>query len=325
MFRLAEIEDTIRIEPANMGKDRVQALTDEINRKYANMVLQGVGLCIFLFDFVTASEGKVRWGDGCLYHHCTFRMLLFRPFIGEVLQGRIKSSDEDGIRISLEFFDDIYVPSHLMPDISAFDHHERAWFWVYQPPPDPETGEFPAGRITDPYSTDPQDRLYLHANEQIRFAVEEEFFNDPEPGPGAVGSGLAEGARIGGGAFAPPPPPSTGLTPAPTAVNAGGAAVTPGAPGVGPASAQGGNVASAAGPAPGEAGTGPNLSASDVAPAPAAYIERLAPYIIVSSIAVQGLGHPGWWDDNQGQDEADAGMEDVNGDYAENGDEYDAT
>ncbi|KAK0521297.1 DNA-directed RNA polymerase III complex subunit Rpc25 [Tilletia horrida] len=292
MFRLSEIEDTIRIEPSNMEKDRVEALTEEINRKYSNRVLQGVGLCMFLFDFVKAGEGIVRWGDGCLYHHCTFRMMVFRPFAGEVLQGRIMSANEEGIR---KFFDDMYVPPQLMPDICAFDHHERAWFWVYQPPPDPETGEV-TGRITDPYTTDPNDRLYLHVGEQIRFAVEEDDFNDPEPGPSALAGGtLAEGARIGGGAFAPPP----------------GAAAGPSAPGVGPGSAQGGNVASASGAAPGEAGTGPTLHGNaEAAPVPAAFMEKAAPYI------VYGLGHPGWWEDDQnqqGEGEADAGMEDTNG------------
>ncbi|CAD6903282.1 unnamed protein product [Tilletia controversa] len=303
MFQLAEIEDTIRIEPCNMGKDRVEALSDEINRKYANRVLQGVGLCIFLFDISKASDGIVRWGDGCLYHHCTFRMLLFRPFPGEVLEGSIKSSDEDGIRISMDFFDDIYVPPHLMPDICGFDHHDRAWFWVYQPPPDPVTGEPSPDRISDPYTTDRENRLYLAAGDRIRFAVEEDEFNDPEPGPGAVGgAGLAEGAKIGGGAFAPPP---------------GSSAPGPNAPGVGPSGALGGNVASAASASPGEVGTGPNLHGQNdaAAPASAAYMERLAPYIIISSIAGQGLGNPAWWDDTQGQAEPDAGMEDANGHY----------
>ncbi|KAK0550616.1 DNA-directed RNA polymerase III complex subunit Rpc25 [Tilletia horrida] len=199
--------------------------------------------------------------------------------------------------VSLDFFDDIYVLPQLMPDICAFDHHERAWFWIYQPPPDEsDPVATQQSRITDPYTTNRDDRLYMYVGDQIRFSVEEDEFNDPEPGPSAATStlpgGVMEGAKIGGGAFAPAP-----------------------APGVGPAGAQGGNVASAAGAAPGEAGTGPTIQASadgTTAPAGAAFMERLAPYILVGSIAAQGLGIVGWWGDDQGTQE-EAAMEDVNG------------
>jgi hypothetical protein len=45
-----------------------QALIAEINKKYANRVLHDVGLCICVFDLVEAGEGKVRYGDGCLWY-----------------------------------------------------------------------------------------------------------------------------------------------------------------------------------------------------------------------------------------------------------------
>jgi len=43
-----------------------------------------------------------------------FRMTVFRPFVGEVLTGRIMAATHRGIRISLEFFDDIFIPGHLI-------------------------------------------------------------------------------------------------------------------------------------------------------------------------------------------------------------------
>lgn len=38
MFVLADLKDTVRIEPRYFAKDVVVALTDEINKKYANKV-----------------------------------------------------------------------------------------------------------------------------------------------------------------------------------------------------------------------------------------------------------------------------------------------
>lgn len=127
MFNLAEIKDTIKIEPAGFRKKKAQAITDEINRKYANkvlydhpkayigvlhcsvihhpllytprmQVLQDVGLCVVMYDILYASEGFINHGDGCSYVTVQFRMVIFRPFIGEVLKGKIRSSNQEGVR-----------------------------------------------------------------------------------------------------------------------------------------------------------------------------------------------------------------------------------
>ena len=36
--------------------------------------------------------------------------MVFRPFINEVIIGRVRSCSADGIRVSLDFFDDIFIP-----------------------------------------------------------------------------------------------------------------------------------------------------------------------------------------------------------------------
>jgi DNA-directed RNA polymerase III subunit RPC8 len=67
---LADTEqDTIAIHPSNFGVPPEQALTAELNKKYANRVLFDVGLCICVFDIAEAGEGKVRYGDGFLWYN----------------------------------------------------------------------------------------------------------------------------------------------------------------------------------------------------------------------------------------------------------------
>ena len=46
----------------------------------------------------------------------TFRLIVFRPFKGEVLIGRISSSTPAGIKVRLDFFEDILIPGHLLFD-----------------------------------------------------------------------------------------------------------------------------------------------------------------------------------------------------------------
>lgn len=190
MFVLSDIKDTISVHPSSFGQPALKSISDQINIKYANKILVDVGLCISLFDILSCSEGKVRFGDGCLYHHVTFRLIVFRPFTQEVLTGKIKSSDEAGIRITMGFFDDIYVPAHLIPKPCAFDHQERAWFWLYEA----RTEQIAA----DPLLSQQDERMYLDTGEQIRFTVESDAFWDAEPGPGG-GQGASESGQNSAG------------------------------------------------------------------------------------------------------------------------------
>lgn len=79
--------------------------------------MQNIGLCICLFDLISASEGLIGHGTGIVNVNgrsdamlrkaqtlCTdetiveFRLIVFRPFKHEILFGRIKSANLHGIR-----------------------------------------------------------------------------------------------------------------------------------------------------------------------------------------------------------------------------------
>ncbi|WFD33158.1 DNA-directed RNA polymerase III complex subunit Rpc25 [Malassezia sp. CBS 17886] len=168
------------MEPKHFAKRSAKAIVEQINMKYANKILQDIGLCISVHDVLDASEGRVRWGDGCLYYSVAFRLVVFRPFTNEVLVGRITSSSSDAIRVSMGFFDDIYIPPHLLPSPSAFDYQEQTWFWLLDPASE--------AHVADPLLSAPDERMYLDVGETIRFAIESDEFFDLERGP-AVGEG----------------------------------------------------------------------------------------------------------------------------------------
>lgn len=45
-----------------------EALVNQLNAKYADKVIPDVGLGVCVFDLIEASEGKIRYGDGCYWH-----------------------------------------------------------------------------------------------------------------------------------------------------------------------------------------------------------------------------------------------------------------
>lgn len=111
MFILTTISDLIQISPQDFEKPSVQALKDNINKKYSNKVIQKIGLCICFFDLLKSSEGLIGHGTGIVNVNVEFRMVVFRPFKGEIIQGKIKHCNITGITIHLDFFSDIFIPA----------------------------------------------------------------------------------------------------------------------------------------------------------------------------------------------------------------------
>ena len=59
-----KISDLVQISPADLSKSSAEAIEDYINEKYANKVIQKIGLCICLYDLLWASEGLMGHGTG---------------------------------------------------------------------------------------------------------------------------------------------------------------------------------------------------------------------------------------------------------------------
>ncbi|KAJ2358380.1 DNA-directed RNA polymerase III complex subunit Rpc25 [Coemansia erecta] len=174
MFVLTVLRDTLKVWPEDFRKTREEALKDAINNKYANRVLHDIGLCILVHDLVEIDEGYVQHSEGWLWVKVKFRMIVFRPFRDEVLVGRVRSAGQEGLDISMGFFDDITIPAREMPVGSEYNAKEGVWVWRYE-----------------------GNELYLDLGEPIRFRVLKTNFLDvspPRPKVGEVDSVAASHA-----------------------------------------------------------------------------------------------------------------------------------
>ncbi|KAF8854453.1 RNA polymerase III subunit Rpc25 [Acephala macrosclerotiorum] len=158
MFILTKIADLVQIIPEDFGKDPGQAIEDNINAKYANKVIQKIGLCICLYDLLSASEGLIGHGTGLININVEFRLVVFRPFKHEVMTGRISSATTSGLRIRTPFYDEIFVPAAKLPEGSSFNHEEQLYTW----------------------QTDGQ-TLWYDNQETVRFRIEDEIWHDQSP------------------------------------------------------------------------------------------------------------------------------------------------
>jgi len=58
-----------------------------------------------------------------------FRLVVFRPFVGEILTGTILASDEKGLQLSMGFFDEVHVPNTRLQKPCSWSADEKLWVW----------------------------------------------------------------------------------------------------------------------------------------------------------------------------------------------------
>lgn len=131
MFVLVVVEDKIKVQPDQFDQDLLTVLEDQIEIKYVNKVLPDSGLCISLYDFVEIGDPYIYPAEGSSHQQVKFRLVVFKPFLGEVIVGNIIESNSNRIRVSLGFFHDIIIPSNHMQNPCIFDTKTQLWSWKY--------------------------------------------------------------------------------------------------------------------------------------------------------------------------------------------------
>ncbi|ESO00825.1 hypothetical protein HELRODRAFT_112966 [Helobdella robusta] len=163
MFLLAELRDTVKVHPRFFGEKIQKSIVTTLNKKYANKIVHNVGLCIALWDVTKMKDSYIFPGDGSSHTIVEFRFVVFRPFVDEILTGKIKNSSSEGVNVTLGFFDDIFIPADSLPIPNRFIEASQLWAWEY---------EMEDGKKHD---------LIIEHGEEIRFKVIDEMFVDKTP------------------------------------------------------------------------------------------------------------------------------------------------
>jgi len=131
MFELTTIADTVRIPPSMLAQPTLVSVHSEMDKKYPNRVIMDVGLVISRYgDALEVGDGVIAAGDGGAHHEVIVKLIVFRPFVEEVCVGTILRSSEEGIQVSLGFFDDIFIPAYWMLRPSRYEKESGLWVWT---------------------------------------------------------------------------------------------------------------------------------------------------------------------------------------------------
>jgi DNA-directed RNA polymerase subunit E'/Rpb7 len=133
MFEVVTIRDTVYIHPRAFGVGLLESVSQAISIKYAGKHVEKLGLCVALWDVAEVGEPFVTPGQGGTHVKCTFRLCIFRPVVGEVLQGIVsRSVGGKGVFVKMgDFGREIFVPQHALQEPSEYDEQEGCYMWVY--------------------------------------------------------------------------------------------------------------------------------------------------------------------------------------------------
>ncbi|CAN0908044.1 DNA-directed RNA polymerase III subunit RPC8 [Linum grandiflorum] len=136
MFFLSLAEHKLRLPPHLLALPLHEAIKKVLDGVFLDKVISDLGLCVSIYDIKDVSGGFIQAGEGASTYTALFRMVVFRPYTGEVIVAKIKESNVEGLRLSIGFFDDIFVPAHQLPQpchhIPDPDRRYKVrWIWEY--------------------------------------------------------------------------------------------------------------------------------------------------------------------------------------------------
>lgn len=115
MFVIYHLKDTVEVDSELLGTSFKDAVILKLEQKYIGKVLQNEGIGVVLYE-LNIHENKIK--SDMILAHTHFSLILFQPFPGEVLTGRILSSNHEGITVSLEFIE-AFIPAACLAQPSS--------------------------------------------------------------------------------------------------------------------------------------------------------------------------------------------------------------
>ncbi|MBD3230863.1 MAG: DNA-directed RNA polymerase [Candidatus Lokiarchaeota archaeon] len=121
MFKLIEIESTISIPPNRFYEDIDKVALEILQKNYEEKITSDLGFIIAVDSVTEVGIGKLIPGDGAAHHNCRFKILVFKPNLHEVVEGKIVEVVDFGVFIRLGCIDGLVHVSQITNDFITFD------------------------------------------------------------------------------------------------------------------------------------------------------------------------------------------------------------
>jgi DNA-directed RNA polymerase subunit E' len=120
MFFEVVVTDHIRVEPSLFGMNTDEAVRTQLEESYSGFQDKEIGTVVVVLEVLEVKEGIIIPGDGAAYYESTFRLIVFRPDLQELVYGTIEEITSFGAFISLGPIRGMIHISQTMDDFVSF-------------------------------------------------------------------------------------------------------------------------------------------------------------------------------------------------------------
>ena len=124
MFKLVDLEDTIRIPPEKFNEPIETVGYEQLRMKYEGMIDEELGYVVAVTSIQVSPVGKIIPGDGATYHRAVFSLLTFRPIVQEVIEGEVVEIADFGAFVRVGPVDALLHVSQLLDDFISYDERQ---------------------------------------------------------------------------------------------------------------------------------------------------------------------------------------------------------
>ena len=89
MFYLLEVEDHVRVEPKLFGLPTQEAVEKQLYETYVDKINKELGFVIGVVSVDFVDKGIIIPGDGAAFYRSTFKILVWKPELHELVQGTV--------------------------------------------------------------------------------------------------------------------------------------------------------------------------------------------------------------------------------------------
>ncbi|TFF86579.1 DNA-directed RNA polymerase [Candidatus Thorarchaeota archaeon] len=121
MYSIVTVRDIVRIPPSQFGQPLEEAAMIHLRKNHENVLDRDIGLMIAVIDIDEIGQGRLMPGDGATYHSVTYRVLVFKPNRGELVEGNVVEIMDFGAFIRMGPLDGLCHVSQICDDFITQD------------------------------------------------------------------------------------------------------------------------------------------------------------------------------------------------------------
>ena len=127
MFKIATVEETVRVPPDRFSEDLKTVIKSELNDTIAGRVDKSIGVIISVVDVKEHKEGKIILCDGGIYYDVVFDILVFQPSIHEVVDASVTELTEFGAFVNFGPMDGLVHISQIAENFMNYDSKNKVF------------------------------------------------------------------------------------------------------------------------------------------------------------------------------------------------------